>query len=177
MTTAVDLATESERAPLKPPKLNSAAFKEVPQERAVRDRIRTAVEQFCKTLNKTKPLTKESTREMADGILQSLGIGESCLGFTMVMLTNEFWREQVAAIPFHRRLMLLPHCLKNAEGCPADYDEFGLDCKKCGACEVGDFRTKAEATRVQGAGERRHADRAQDHRLAGTSMPSSASRA
>src|SRR5262245_56201417 len=40
--------------------------------------------------------------------------------------------------------MLLPHCLKNAEGCPADYDEFGLDCKKCGACEVGDFRTKAE---------------------------------
>ena len=40
--------------------------------------------------------------------------------------------------------MLLPHCLKNAEGCPADYDEFGLDCKKCGACHVGDFRTKAE---------------------------------
>jgi geranylgeranyl pyrophosphate synthase len=40
--------------------------------------------------------------------------------------------------------MLLPHCLKNAEGCPAEYDEFGLDCKKCGACEVGDFRTKAE---------------------------------
>jgi geranylgeranyl diphosphate synthase type II len=62
----------------------------------------------------------------------------------MVMLTNEFWRSQVAAIPFNRRLMLLPHCLKNAEGCPADYDEFGLDCKKCGACDVGDFRTKAE---------------------------------
>jgi len=68
----------------------------------------------------------------------------------MVMLTNEFWRDQVAAIPFHRRLMLLPHCLKNAEGCPAEYDELGLDCKKCGACEVGDFRTKAEelATRL-----------------------------
>src|SRR5260370_1395111 len=57
---------------------------------------------------------------------------------------NEFWREQVAAIPFHRRLLLLPHCLKNAEGCPADYDEFGLDCEKCGACSVADFKGRAE---------------------------------
>ena len=38
----------------------------------------------------------------------------------------------------------MPHCLKNAEGCPADYDEFGLDCKKCGACSVADFKVKAE---------------------------------
>lgn len=145
MTTVAEIEQEAaaERAPTKAPK-SSAAFKEVPQDRAVRDRIRAAVEMFCKTLDKSKPLTKESTREMAEGVLKQLGLGETCLGFTMVMLTNAFWREQVAAIPFHRRLMLLPHCLKNAEGCPAEYDELGLDCKKCGACEVGDFRTKAE---------------------------------
>src|SRR5207249_1848475 len=34
--------------------------------------------------------------------------------------------------------------LKRAEGCPADYDEFGLDCRKCGACSVADFKTRAE---------------------------------
>ncbi len=139
-----DPEATSERAPTKPPKLNSSAFKSVPQSRAMRDRVRGAVEEFCKTIDKSKPLTRELTREMAEGILKSLNLEGEYLGFTMVMLTNEFWREQVAAIPFHRRLMLLPHCLKNAEGCPADYDEFGLDCKKCGACEVGDFRTKAE---------------------------------
>ena len=145
MPTVAEIEQEAagERAPTKAPK-SSAAFKEVPQDRAVRDRIRAAVEAFCATLDKSKPLTKESTREMAEGVLKQLGLGEACLGFTMVMLTNAFWREQVAAIPFNRRLMLLPHCLKNAEGCPAEYDEFGLDCKKCGACEVGDFRTKAE---------------------------------
>ncbi len=146
MTTVAEIELEAagERAPTKPPKVSSAAFKEVPQDRAVRDRIRAAVETFCRTLDKSKPLTRESTREMAEGVLKALGLGESCLGFAMVMLTNAFWRDQVAAIPFHRRLMLLPHCLKNAEGCPAEYDELGLDCKKCGACEVGDFRTKAE---------------------------------
>ncbi len=144
--TAVEIEEEAAReaAPTKPPKLTSAAFKEVPPDRQTRDAVRAAVETFCRSLDKSKPLTKESTREMAAGVLKSLGMGEQFLGFTMVMLTNEFWREQVAAIPFNRRLMLLPHCLKNAEGCPADYDEFGLDCKKCGACHVGDFRTKAE---------------------------------
>ncbi len=146
MTTVAEAISEAtnERAPTKPPKLSSAAFKEVPQVRAVRDAIRAAVATFGLTVDKSKPLTREITREMAETVLKMLGLGESCLGFTMVMLTNEFWREQVAAIPFHRRLMLLPHCLKNAEGCPAEYDELGLDCKKCGACEVGDFRTKAE---------------------------------
>jgi geranylgeranyl pyrophosphate synthase len=145
VTTVAELELEAaaERAPTKAPK-SSAAFKEVPQDRAVRDRIRAAVEAFCKTVDRSKPLTKESTREMAEAVVKQLGLGETVLGFTMVMLTNAFWRDQVAAIPFNRRLMLLPHCLKNAEGCPADYDEFGLDCKKCGACEVGDFRTKAE---------------------------------
>jgi geranylgeranyl diphosphate synthase, type II len=140
----IELDTETERPPTKPPKLNSAAFKEVPQDRAVRDRVRAAVAEFCKTVDKSKPLTRDATRQMAETVLKGLGLGESVLGFAMVMLSNEFWRDQVAAIPFHRRLMLLPHCLKNAEGCPAEYDELGLDCKKCGACEVGDFRTKAE---------------------------------
>ena len=130
-----------------------------------RDAVRAAVESFCKTVDKSKPLTKESTREMARGVLKSLGLGEQYLGFTMVMLTNEFWREQVAAIPFNRRLMLLPHCLKNAEGCPADYDEFGLDCQKCGACSSPTSRTQGRGTRLQGARLRRHADRPEDHRL------------
>ncbi|HEY3789525.1 MAG TPA: polyprenyl synthetase family protein [Urbifossiella sp.] len=144
MTTAVAFESHVERAPTKPPKLNTAAFKAVPETRELRDAVRSTVQAFCKTLDKSKPLTREFTRESAEMLLQRHQLGEQYLGFTMVMLTNEFWRDQVAAIPFHRRLMLLPHCLKNAEGCPADYDEFGLDCKKCGACEVGDFRTKAE---------------------------------
>lgn len=132
----------SEQPPAKKP--STAAFKAVPETRELRDRIRDAVTAFTRTIDKSNPLTREGSREMAEGILRSLNLGEQYLGFTMVMLSNEFWRDQVAAIPFHRRLLLVPHCLKNAEGCPAEYDDLGLDCKKCGACHVGDFRTKAE---------------------------------
>jgi geranylgeranyl pyrophosphate synthase len=95
-------------------------------------------------MDRAKPLTKEDLRGMAENLLRELDLGEQYLGFTMVALTNEFWREQVQAVNFKRRLLLLPHCLKHAEGCPADYDEFGLDCKKCGACSVADFKIKAE---------------------------------
>jgi len=132
------------RAETKEKRLNSAHFKVVPETRELRDRIRTVARRFAEPLDRSRPLTRPELQQLGETLLQELGQGEQYLGFTMVCLANEFWREQVQAIDFKRRLLLLPHCLKHAEGCPADYDEFGLDCRKCGACSVADFKTKAE---------------------------------
>ncbi len=123
-------------------RVNSASFKAVPETREMRDRVRTEAARV--PFDRSKPLARAELQAMGEGLLQRLGLGEQYLGFAMVCLSNEFWREQVSAIDFKRRLLLLPHCLKHAEGCPADYDEFGLDCRKCGACSVADFKTKAE---------------------------------
>ncbi len=128
----------------KPKKPSTAHLKIVPETRELRDRVRAAAAEFGKTFDRSRPLTKQGLQAMAEGLLREMGLGEQYLGFTMVTLTNEFWREQVQAVEFKRRLLLLPHCLKHAEGCPADYDEFGLDCRKCGACSVADFKVKAE---------------------------------
>lgn len=123
---------------------STAHLKIVPETRELRDRVRAVAADFVKPLDRSKPLTKPLLQQMAEELLGLLGLGEQYLGFAMVAISNEFWREQVSAVDFKRRLLLLPHCLKNAEGCPADYDEFGLDCKKCGACSVADFKVKAE---------------------------------
>ncbi|HKI37676.1 MAG TPA: polyprenyl synthetase family protein [Gemmataceae bacterium] len=138
------MATVAEKPETKDKRPNSSAFKVVPETRELRDRVRAAAAEFGQSLDRSAPLTRESLRALAAGLLERLGLGEQYLGFAMVAVSNEFWREQVQAIAFPRRLLLLPHCLKNAEGCPADYDEFGLDCKKCGACSVADFKVKAE---------------------------------
>src|SRR6516164_5690952 len=139
------VATAVEIKPDKKEKRPSTAhLKVVPETRAARDRVRKAAEDFGKTLDRSKPLGREALQRMGEDLLRQLGLGEQYLGFTMVCISNEFWREQVQAIDFKRRLLLLPHCLKHAEGCPADYDEFGLDCRKCGACSVADFKVKAE---------------------------------
>jgi hypothetical protein len=136
---AVETASEpKEKRP------SSAHFKVVPETRALRDRFRAEAARRAGSFDRSRPLTRPDLRRHAEQLLADLGMGEECLGFAMVCLSNEFWREQVSAIDFKRRLLLLPHCLKHAEGCPADYDEFGLDCRKCGACSVADFKTKAE---------------------------------
>ena len=122
----------------------TAHLKNVPQERAMRDLIRDEAAKYAKSIDRAKPMTKAYLQTLGEDLLKKSSLGDEFLGFTMVAISNEFWRDQVSAIDFKRRLLLLPHCLKNAEGCPADYDEFGLDCRKCGACEVADFKTKAE---------------------------------
>jgi geranylgeranyl pyrophosphate synthase len=125
-------------------KIANAHLKTVPQEREMRDLIRAEAFQFAKNIDRSKQLTKPALQKLGEDLLKQTKLDEAYLGFTMVAISNEFWRDQVSSIDFKRRLLLLPHCLKNAEGCPADYDEFGLDCRKCGACEVADFKTKAE---------------------------------
>src|SRR5262249_4076607 len=108
-----------------PERANSAAFKVVPETRALPDRVRPEAAPFVAGLDRSRPFTRPELQKMGEDLLRQMNLGEQYLGFTMVCIANEFWREQVQAIDFKRRLLLLPHCLKHAEGCPADYDEFG----------------------------------------------------
>jgi len=119
-------------------------LKEVPGTRALRDELRRHCATLAASLDKSRPLSKDEMEQLARDLLAHHGHGEGFVGWTMVVLATEFWRDQVAATPPERRLFLLPHCLKHAEGCPADYDEFGLDCRQCGACSIADFRGEAE---------------------------------
>jgi len=89
-------------------------------------------------------LSKKDLEAHAGALLEKMGLEKGYLGFAMVMLGNGFWKEQFVSIPFHKRILLLPHCLKHVEACSAHYDEFGLHCEDCGACSIGDFKIKAE---------------------------------
>src|SRR5439155_20979737 len=60
------------------------------------------------------------------------------------LLNNEMWRESIAAVPFERRLLLLPKCMRVEAKCPAPFDEFGLLCKQCGLCTIQDLTSEAE---------------------------------
>jgi geranylgeranyl pyrophosphate synthase len=120
-------------------------LKLVPETLAVREQIRDKAVEVAARLDKSRPLSKDEMEQVARALLADMGLAEGYLGWTMVALATAFWHDQVSAVPPSRRLFLLPHCLKHAEGCPADYDDFGLECKKCGACSIADFRGAAEA--------------------------------
>ncbi|MBI1247605.1 DUF116 domain-containing protein [bacterium] len=122
----------------------TAHLKQVPDRLALREEIRDRCYQVCDQLDKSRPLSKDEMEQLTRALLTEMDLPESYVGWTMVMMASAFWRDQVSAIPPERRLFLLPHCLKHAEGCPADYDQFGLDCKTCGACSIADYRGQAE---------------------------------
>ena len=124
-----------EQVEKKSKKPSTSHLKIVPETRELRDKIRAEIAKFATTLDRKNTFTKAELQVFSEQLLTSMGLGFQYTGFTSVCIANEFWREQVQATDFSRRLLLMPHCLKHAEGCPADYDEFGLDCRKCGAGE------------------------------------------
>lgn len=123
---------------------STSHLKLVPSTLEEREEIKRAAEVYARTLDKSRPFTRNQLEGFGRELLAQLGKPEGYLGFTMVLIGNFFWKRQFLAIPFQRRMLLLPHCLKHADGCPADYDEFGLDCEKCGACSIANYKVRAE---------------------------------
>ncbi|MEM7559503.1 MAG: polyprenyl synthetase family protein [Planctomycetota bacterium] len=119
-------------------------MKLVPETREMREQLKAKCGEVASRLDRSRPMTKDEMESVARRLLEEEGLTESYVGWAMVMLSSAFYEDQVAATDPSRRLFLLPHCLKHAEGCPADYDEFGMNCKTCGACSIADFRTIAE---------------------------------
>jgi len=116
----------------------------VPETLALREGIKAEAERYALTLDKSRPFNNGELEQHGRSLLAELDLPEKYLGFAMVLIGNFFWKQQFLAIPFERRMLLLPHCLKHAEGCPAEYDQLGLDCEACGACSIADYKTRAE---------------------------------
>ena len=140
-----DPAHSAGELPVKRRKRRSTShLKAVPETPALRELIKGDAEAFAQTLDKSEPFCRDDLEAWGRDFLGRIDQPEKYLGFAMVMIGNYFWKQQFLSIPFERRMLLLPHCLKHAEGCPADYDEFGLDCEKCGACSIADYKVRAE---------------------------------
>ncbi len=123
----------------------TAHLKRVPESRTERERIRNAAVRCLAGIDRSRPLARNQTESLARRLLAELHMPEAYLGWTMVTVSSAFWREQVMNIPFDRRLLLLPHCMRNRSSCSGQYDAVGLHCRQCGQCSLGDLQTLAES--------------------------------
>ena len=80
----------------------------------------------------------------ADAVVAGAGIDPMYRDYVGILVNNEVWSEHLASVPFERRLLLLPKCLRVEDKCPAPFDEFGLLCKQCGLCTIQDLQEEAE---------------------------------
>jgi len=114
-------------------------FKGIPDTKEEREKIRKAAADVARGFSRKHPPNKGALQKAAEDLLKPLGYGTPYIGFAMVMLNNEYWREEFAAIPFEKRLFSMPHCLKQAENCTAKLDDVQLHCNGCGLCSLADF--------------------------------------
>jgi geranylgeranyl diphosphate synthase, type II len=118
----------------------------IPQTLAERERVRASIASYVATNRErlVPPLVLDELKTNAGNIVADSGLNPIYLDYVGVLLSNEVWREQLAAVPYERRLLLLPKCLRVEDKCPAPFDEFGLLCKQCGLCTIQDLQNEAE---------------------------------
>jgi len=116
----------------------------VPADNKLRDEIRRRTDLFFAENAIVPPVSYNRLAEIADELLALNGWDESLKAFVMVCCGNAGWRKVVGAIPYNRRMLLLPQCLKNSNLCNAQQDELGLLCRECGSCNISGFLREAE---------------------------------
>ena len=91
------------------------------------------------------PLSLDELGAEADVLLRQDHLPPDYRSFLAVMLGNAVWKDMVAAVPFDKRTLLLPPCLRSTSACRASFDEYGLLCLQCGRCAIGPAIEKAES--------------------------------
>jgi geranylgeranyl pyrophosphate synthase len=119
-------------------------IKHVPQDDATRAAIRSMAVQLTADISRARPPLRGDLEQLGLSVLKRLDLPTRYLGFAMVAVSNEFWRPAFLAIPYHRRLFLLPHCLRSPAVCAGKYDSVGLHCVSCGSCEIHNLKQSAE---------------------------------
>ena len=149
MSTDTSSQTESRIIPLQlpvqvPRQTYRPAQSNIPDDKAVRVRLKAITERYVERVGAVPPLTMDELVEHTGAVLAEAELDPIYSDYASILISNAAWRESLAQIPYDRRLLLVPKCLRVEEKCPAPFDEFGLLCKECGLCSIQDLTVEAE---------------------------------
>ncbi|MFT4542962.1 MAG: geranylgeranyl diphosphate synthase type II [Planctomycetota bacterium] len=116
----------------------------IPNLRGDRDRLKSAAAQRLASEGLVPPIAIAQLRVHAVEVCKAAELDLRYADYAAVLLNNESWREGLAQVPYERRLLLLPKCLRVEEHCPAPFDQFGMLCKECGLCSIEDLTREAD---------------------------------
>ena len=118
----------------------------VPQDAAVRERIRLAAADYVRAAGLNPPLSLGLLARHAERLLSTLELNRCGFDhYAMIELNNALWAPYFPHIALKQRLLLLPFCLRKQPGCPAAHDELGLICRGCGQCGIPRLSAEADA--------------------------------
>lgn len=130
----------------KPPASHRAAMEGIPDQLSQRRELLELVGRYVRRNRLVPPLSLNELDEHCRKVLAEAGSPQEWRDFVAVLINNEVWRDILAGVPFEKRLLLMPRCLRPVDRCPARMDSLGLLCQECGGCDIG--KLKAEAARL-----------------------------
>ena len=105
--------------------------------------LREAIKEFVARKEYCPPISLKRLKESAIELINEQGSDLSYAEWAMVELHNRVWLNVVAAIPYERRILMLPQCLKSSSHCKAEIDEVGLLCHRCESCMIPSIEDNA----------------------------------
>lgn len=129
--------------------MSDAGIRVVPAAAAERQALREAAATLVASeLNGAIP-DRAVLEHLGRAALARTGLPEAHLGYAMVACSNAAWITAFSGVPTSRRLLLLPHCMRDHASCAAPTDARGLHCSGCGGCDIPDLTRQAEALGYQ----------------------------
>ncbi len=106
--------------------------------------LKTVADEFATLHPRIPPIPRETLEADADLLLTARPGFRPHRKLLLLLLHNAFWRAGFASVPFSRRLLLLPQCLRHPTACRAEFDALGLICGACGQCPIPTLQSAAE---------------------------------
>lgn len=105
--------------------------------------IRCKIRELLETYAATE--TVLTAEELTEKVKLELEIGdEDLINFTFIEAGNIINQDAYEYVKQEDRIVLIPHCLRDAENCIAPIDEDGYHCQKCGQCIIAEITQAAE---------------------------------
>jgi geranylgeranyl diphosphate synthase, type II len=116
----------------------------VPPSGELRHRLAQYARDYKSQHSLTPPLSLKELESHCGRLCREKEINPDYKDYLAVLINNEVWRESLAQIPYEKRLVLLPKCLRSSENCKAEFSETGLECRDCGSCVISEIKSYAE---------------------------------
>ena len=116
----------------------------IPSTLAERTRLRKLAHGFVTDKALQPPVPLSDLEALASEFIKVYQLDEGLRDWLMVELHNGVWLPMVASIPYERRLLLLPKCLRDSMRCEGEMDDLGLLCHRCGRCVIPDLQNLAD---------------------------------
>lgn len=85
-----------------------------------------------------------SSRSAIKKALSFIGEDDDLVDQIYTFVKNKSYESDVFKVPFEKRALFLPQCLRNSKSCEAELTKKGYICKKCGNCSISEIVEYAE---------------------------------